>query len=186
MPQEPPVPADDGWMETQQGKGSRPGTQRPGQDALNREESVEAGDLVVTEMRRPVQRIATLLGLDDYADVIGRRHLVRLAGKPSEVVTWWFPAALGDGTDLSVPAPLPGGIRAHLARRKGIRIDHVLEQVVARHPTPREVSELGVGRKDPMLVLYVTGRDASGTPVLVLEIAMPGDRHELENAYQVD
>jgi hypothetical protein len=62
-------------METHQGKGSRPGTQRPGQDALNREESVEAGDLVVTEMRRPIQRIATLLGLDDYADVIGRRHL---------------------------------------------------------------------------------------------------------------
>ena len=185
---------DDGWIETQQGKGSfvrgRPAlanleTQRPGEDALNREESVEGGDLVETEMRRPVQRIATLLGLDDYADVIGRRHLVRLDGKPSELVTRWFPATLAEGTDLRVPAPLPGGIREHLARRKGIRIDHVLEQVVARHPTPREVHLLGVGRKDPMLVLYVTGRDASGSPVLVLEIVMPGDQHELQDAYQV-
>ncbi|HEY1698652.1 MAG TPA: GntR family transcriptional regulator [Trebonia sp.] len=184
----------DGWIETQQGKGSfvrgRPAlagleARRPGEEALNRDESAETGDLVTVEMRRPVQRIATLLGLDDCADVLGRRRLILVDDKPSEVVTWWFPASLADGTDLGVPTPLPGGIRAHLARRKNVRIDHVLEQVVARYPTPPEAQLLGVGKREPMLVLYVTGRDASGSPVLVLEVAMPGDRHELEDAYQV-
>jgi len=36
-----------------------------------------------------------------------------------------------------------------------------------------------------MLALYATGRDASGAPVVVLEVVMPGDRHEFEDAYQV-
>ncbi len=36
-----------------------------------------------------------------------------------------------------------------------------------------------------MLALYVTARAASGEPLLVLEVVMPGDRHELEDAYQV-
>jgi GntR family transcriptional regulator len=92
---------------------------------------------------------------------------------------------LADGTDLADAAPLHGGVRAHLTRRKGVRIDHVLEQVTARHPTSQEAKLLGVGKTAAMLALYVTGRDASGAPVLVLEIVMPGDRHELEDAYQV-
>ena len=78
-----------------------------------------------------------------------------------------------------------GGVRGHLSRRKGIRVDHVLEQVTARHPTSREAKLLGVGKSAPMLAMYVAARDASGEPVLVLEVVMPGDRHELEDAYQV-
>src|SRR5256885_1310012 len=95
---------DDGWIETQQGKGSfvrgRPAlagleTRRPGENALNRDESAESGDLI--------------------------------------------------GGGVSAPPP----------------------------------------RMAALLALYVTGRDASGAPVLVLEVVMPGDRHELEDAYQV-
>ena len=185
---------DDGWIETQQGKGSfvrgRPAlagldARRPGEDALNRDEADEAGDPVKTETVSPPPRIAALLGLADDGDVLLRQRLVRLDGEASELVTWWLPAALAGGTDLAGAAPLHGGVRAHLARRKGVRIDHVLEQVVARHPTGQEAKLLGVGKTAAMLALYVTGRDASGSPVLVLEIVMPGDWHELEDAYQV-
>ena len=42
-----------------------------------------------------------------------------------------------------------------------------------------------MGKSAPMLAMYVAARDASGEPVLVLEVVMPGDRHELEDAYQV-
>jgi DNA-binding GntR family transcriptional regulator len=185
---------DDGWIETQQGKGSfvrgRPAlagleAQRPGEDALNRDEADEAGDPVKTGQASPPPRIVALLGLADDGDVLVRQRLVRLDGEPSELVTWWLPATLADGTDLTSVTPLHGGVRAHLARRKGIRIDHVLEQVVARHPSSQEAKLLGVGKTAAMLALYVTGRDASGAAVLVLEIVMPGDRHELEDAYQV-
>jgi DNA-binding GntR family transcriptional regulator len=185
---------DDGWIETQQGKGSyvrgRPAladlnAQRPGEDALNRDEADEAGDPIETGTATPPPRIAALLGLAADAGVIARRRLVRLDGGPSELVTWWVPASLADGTDLGSDAPLRGGVRAHLARRKGVRVDHVLEQVIARHPTSQEAKLLGVGKTAAMLALYVTGRDASGAAVLVLEVVMPGDRHELEDAYQI-
>jgi hypothetical protein len=33
--------------------------------------------------------------------------------------------------------------------------------------------------------LYVAARDSAGAPLFVLDVAMPGDLHELEDAYQV-
>jgi GntR family transcriptional regulator len=184
----------DGWIETQQGKGSfvrgRPAlagleAARPGQGELDRDESREVGELVEVALVTPPSRIAALLGSLADAAVLCRRRLIRQDGDASEIVTWWVPGALADGTDLASDAPLHGGIRAHLASRKGTRIDHVVEQVVARHPTAREAKLLGVTRTAPMLALYVTARAADGQPLLVLDIAMPGDRHELEDAYQV-
>jgi GntR family transcriptional regulator len=184
----------DGWIETQQGKGSfvRGRTAlaglesaRRGEGELDRDESREAGDLIEAGMTAPPPRIAALLGMPDDGELLCRRRLMRQDGEASEIVTWWVPGPLGEGTDLADPAPLHGGVRGHLARRKGVRIDHVVEQVVARHPTSREAKLLGVTKSAPVLALYVTARDASGKPLLVLDIAMPGDRHELEDAYQV-
>lgn len=184
----------DGWIETQQGKGSfvrgRPAlagleAARPGGEALSRDESREPGDLIEAGVSAPPPRVTALLAGAGDAGVLCRRRLVRQEGEPSEIVTWWIPARLAEGTDLAGAEPVPGGVRAHLARRKGVRIDHVLEQVVARHPTGPEAELLGAARTAPMLALYVTAREASGDPVLVLELVMPGDRHELEDAYQV-
>ena len=184
----------DGWIATQQGKGSfvrgRPAlaevtAQRRGAAELDRDESREHGELVEAEMTDPPPRIAALLGAAEGERVLRRARLVRWDGEPAEIVTWWIPAALAEGTGLDGQEPVRGGVRAHLARQTGKRIDHVVEQVVARHPQPSEVELLGVARTAPVLAVYVTAREASGKPVLVLDIAMPGDRQELEDAYQV-
>jgi DNA-binding GntR family transcriptional regulator len=184
----------DGWIETQQGKGSfvrgRPAlasltSQRTGEEALNRDESREAGELIEAGTSVPPARVAALLGQAGEDGVLARRLLRRQDSEASELVTWWVPAALAEGTDLARDEPLHGGVRGHLSRRKGIRVDHVLEQVTARHPTSQETKLLGVGKSAAMLAMYVAARDASGAPVLVLEVVMPGDRHELEDAYQV-
>jgi DNA-binding GntR family transcriptional regulator len=184
----------DGWIETQQGKGSfvrgRPAlagieSQRTGEEALNREESREPGDLIEAAMTAPPARVAALLGRAGDGDVLARRLVVRQDGEASEILTWWVPANLAEGTGLGDPEPLHGGVRGHLARRKNIRVDHVLEQVTARHPTPQEAKLLGVGKTTAVLAMYVAARQASGEPILVLEVVMPGDRHELEDAYQV-
>ena len=129
--------------------------------------------------------MTALLGPASQGDVLARRLVIRQDGEASELITWWVPATLAEGTDLGKTEPLHGGVRGHLARRKGVRVDHVLEQVTARHPTSAEARLLGVGKSVPMLAMYVAARDASGEPVLVLEVVMPGDRHELEDAYQV-
>ena len=163
----------DGWIETQQGKGSfvrgRPAlagleTARPGEEALNRDESREPGDLIEAGISAPPARVTALLGDAGNGEVLCRRRLVRHEDEPSEIVTWWIPAPLAEGTELASAEPLQGGVRAHLARRKGIRIDHVLEQVVARHPAGQEAKLLGVTKTAPMLALYVTAREASGDP----------------------
>ena len=78
-----------------------------------------------------------------------------------------------------------GGIRSLLSRTAGIRIDHVVEQVAARRAEPHEAKLLGISRSAPVLALYVSARDATGRPVLALDVAMAGDLHELEDAYPV-
>ncbi len=190
----------DGWIDTEQGKGSfvrgrpalaRVASARRGEAELDRDESHEVGELVEAGMARPPHRVAALIGGTGAAQVLDarqlvcRRRLVRNDGEPSELVTWWVPAEIAEGTDLAGRTPLRGGVRAHLAKRKGIRIDHVVEQVTARHPAPDEMRLLSIPKMAPMLALYVAAREASGRPVLILDVAMPGDRHELEDAYQV-
>ncbi|HVB44640.1 MAG TPA: UTRA domain-containing protein, partial [Streptosporangiaceae bacterium] len=68
---------------------------------------------------------------------------------------------------------------------KGVRIDHVIEHITARRAAPHEAKLLGISRSAPVLALYVTARDAAGKPVVALDLAMPGDLHELEDAYSV-
>jgi DNA-binding GntR family transcriptional regulator len=182
----------EGWIETQQGKGSfvrgRPAlaevtTARRGQAELDRDESRESGELVSVGMAAPPPRMAALLGAPAGREVLCRRRLARQDGEASEVITWWFPAELAAGTNLADANALRGGVRAHLAKRKGTRVDHMVEQVTARHPAPHEVRLLGITKTAAVLALYVTARDASGAPLFALDVAMPGDLHELEDAY---
>jgi len=184
----------EGWIETQQGKGSfvrgRPAlagvtADRRGQAELDRDEAREGGELVSTGLAAPPRRIAALLGWPEDQELVCRRRLIRLAGEPSELVTLWFPPELADGTGLTEADSVRGSVRALLARKKGVRVDHVVEQVTARHPAPHEVKLLGITRSAPVLALYVVARDASGGPLFALDVAMPGDLHELEDAYPV-
>src|SRR5690348_3558053 len=174
----------DGWIETQQGKGSfvrgRPAlagleSPRTGEQALDRDEAREHGEVISAAITAPPARVVALLdaGKDE---VLARRVLVRQDGEASELVTWWVPATLADGTDLGSSEPLHGGVRGHLSRRKGVRVDHVLEQVTARHPTSQEAKLLGVGKSAPMLAMYGAARDGSGGPGVVLGGGMPGGR----------
>jgi len=184
----------EGWIETQQGKGSfvrgRPAlaqvtAERRGQAELDRDESVAAGDVITTGTAAPPARIGSALGAGPGGELGFRRLLIHQDGEASEMVTWWFPSGLAEGTALADPAPLRGGVRQFLDRARGRRIDHVIEHVTARRALPHEARMLGISRSAPVLALYVTARDASGNPVTALDLAMPGDLHELEDAYSV-
>jgi DNA-binding GntR family transcriptional regulator len=184
----------DGWIRTEQGKGSfvhgraalaGVTPERRGQAELDRDESCEAGDSITTGAEVPPARIAAALSVPAAVKLECRRLVVSQDGEASEVITWWFPPGLAEGTPLSSPEPLRGGVRLVLDRARGLRIDHVVEHITARRPEPHEARLLGISRTAPMLALYVTARDATGAPVLALDVAMPGDLHELEDAYPV-
>jgi DNA-binding GntR family transcriptional regulator len=185
----------EGWIETQQGKGSfvrgrpalaRAAAERRGQAELDRDESREPGELISVGTAAAPARIAALLGLEAGAAVLSRRRLVRQDdGEPSEITTLWMETTAAQRAGLDTQEPVRGGVRSLLARVAGLRIDHVVEQVAARRAEPHEIRMLGLARSSPVLALYVSARDASGNPVLALDVAMPGDLHELEDAYSV-
>jgi len=172
----------EGWIDTQQGKGSfvrgRPalaaaGGERRGRAELDRDEAREAGELISVGTAAAPARVAALLGVEQDD------------GEPSEILTWWIAPDLAGQTGLDRPEPVRGGIRSLLDRVAAIRIDHVIEQVTARRAEPAEAKLLGISRSAPVLAMYVSARVASGRPVLALDMAMAGDLHELEDAYPV-
>jgi DNA-binding GntR family transcriptional regulator len=182
------------WIDTQQGKGSfvrgRPALagdgERRGQAELDRDESREPGELITTDSVPAPARIAAMLGVDPGSALACRRMLIRQdSGEASEILTWWLSPELARQTGLDKTGPVRGGIRTLLARNAGVRVDHIVEQIAARRADPHEAKLLGIAKSAPVLALYVTARDASGRSVVALDVAMPGDLHELEDAYSV-
>ena len=181
------------WISTQPGQGSvvrgRPAWagdgERRGQAELDRDESLEPGELISVSRAAAPARIAAMLGVDPGAELASRRLLIRHDGLASEILTWWLSPGLARRAGLDSPDPVGGGIRALLARTADIRIDYIIEQVAARRPEPHEAELLGIARSAPVLALYISARDASGQTVLALDVAMPGDMHELEDTYPV-
>jgi GntR family transcriptional regulator len=185
----------EGWIETQQGKGSfvrgRPALAgqapaRRGQAEMDRDETRQDGELISARMAVPPRRITALLGTDKDTTLARRQRLIRERGEISELVTWWVPGGLAEDTGLLDGAPVRGGIRDHLAQTKGVRVDHVIEHVSARHPTAAEARLLDIAATSPVLVLCAAARDVAGESLFAVEVAMPGTTHGLEDAYLVN
>jgi DNA-binding GntR family transcriptional regulator len=183
----------DGWIDTQQGKGSfvrgRPalaGAQRtrPAENALELPETALAGQLVQAGVKRAPAYVTTLLGLEPGATAFLRQRLLSEDdGTPVELASIWLRLELAAGTDLASPELLGESIRHHLQSRKKVRLDHAVERISARKPTGEEAALLRVADGDPVLNVIVTAYDAMTQPVQVTDIVLPGDRHEIHDAY---
>ncbi|MGH3278423.1 MAG: GntR family transcriptional regulator [Trebonia sp.] len=183
----------DGWIETQQGKGSfvrgRPalaGAQRtrPAENALELPETALSGELVQAGVKLAPSYVVTLLGLAAGAKAFLRQRLLSEDdGTPAELASIWLPLEVASGTDLASPELLSESIRHHLASRKKVRLDHAVERISARKPTGEEAGLLRVAADAPVLNVIVTAYDATARPVQVTDIVLPGDRHEIHDAY---
>ncbi len=185
---------EQGWIDSQQGKGrfvrGRPALAsaeqpRPGQAYLIAPESASQGEIIEAAAITAPNRIASLLGLAPKSKAFLRRRLVSRDGEPTEMVSLWVPVELSQGTDLTSAEPLAQGLREHLQSRKGVRFDHVVERITARMPTTDEAKGLGMPKNTPLLAVYGAVRDASGAALAVVEVLLPADRHELEDAYPI-
>lgn len=183
----------DGWIETQQGKGSfvrgRPalaGAQRtrPAENALELPETALAGQLVQAGVKLAPPYVLALLELGKGATAFLRQRLLSEEdGTPVELASIWLPLEIAAGTDLASPELLGESIRRHLQVRKKLRLDHAVERISARKPTGEEASLLDVAPDAPVLNVIVTAYDATARPVQVTDIVLPGDRHEIHDAY---
>lgn len=178
-----------GWIEREHGRGSfvkgRPESAvdriRPG---LAVAEQAENGDMVTDVACVPAPRhIARLLGVEDKTPVISRRRVAKQGGRLSAVETLWFPLEIALGTDVDKPEPLARGVRHHLQAVKHLRFDHVTERLTARNPTKEETELLGSSK--PVMGVLASVHDAAGAVLLVMSVALPGDLHELQDAYPV-
>jgi GntR family transcriptional regulator len=182
----------DSWIDTQQGKGSfvrgRPPLAdaertRPAHDLLELPETELAGELVQAGVKLAPPHVTALLGLDPGARAFVRQRLLSEDGEPVELASAWMTLDLAAGTDLASPDPLRESLRRHLQVRKKVRLDHAIEQITARHPSGEEATLLRVSPDTPMLNVVVTAYDATGNPVQVSDLVLPGQRHELRDAY---
>lgn len=185
---------EQGWIESQQGKGrfvrGRPAMasaeqSRTGHAYLTNAETHAPGELLEAGAVAAPNRVGALLDLRPKNKAFLRRRLVARGGEPSELVSLWLPLELSEGTDLTSAEPLEQGIRDHVQSRKGVRFDHVVEQVTARMPSADEVKQLGMPKNTPVLDVYAAVRDPGGRPLAVLNVVLPADRHELEDAYPI-
>jgi len=127
--------------------------------------------------------VAALLGLEAGARAFVRQRLLTDESEPMELASVWLPLDLAAGTDLSSPDLLGESVRHHLQARKKIRLDHAVEQITARHPGGEEAELLGILPDSPVLSVIVTAYDATGQPIQVSDLVLPGQRHEIRDAY---
>ena len=182
----------DGWIDTQQGKGSfvrgRPALAgaertRPAESLLELPEAQLSGELVQAGVKLAPGYVTRLLGLEPGAKAFLRQLLLSEDGGPVELASMWLPMELASGTSLASPELLDESIRHHLQVRKKVRFDHAVERISARQPTGEEAALLRVAPHSPVLNVIVTAYDATARPLQVVDIVLPGDRHEIHDAY---
>ncbi|WP_433436996.1 GntR family transcriptional regulator [Nonomuraea sp. CA-141351] len=183
-----------GVIEREHGKGSfvkatPPGSPeentRPGRAVLDRVEADENGSVVDAGPFAADAVVAKLLDVPKGSPVVRRRVLFRDAERPTDLVTLWCPAHQADDTQLGEAAPLTSGLRQHLRARKGLKLQHVVERLSARHPSADEAKLLELRKTAPVLGVLASVFNGGGRPVMVVDLVMPGDLHELEDSYSL-
>lgn len=184
----------DGWIESQQGKG-RFARSRPARESrharehaytlLDGAETAQTTLLSAGPMSAP-PRAATALGIAPGTPVVARRRLV-VAEEigPVELGTAYVPVDLASGTAVGTLAPLPEGLLSHLSKRTGVVFDHAAERVSAKLPSAEEARLLKVGRRDPLLSVLLSVCDRTGKPLVAVDVVFPSSRHELEDVFPV-
>jgi GntR family transcriptional regulator len=182
----------DGWITTEQGRGSfvrgRPALAdaertRPAHGVLELPETALSGELVQAGVKVAPPHVVALLGLKPGAKAFLRQRLLSEEGEPAELASAWLPLDLASGTDLASPELLDESIRHHLQAKKRVRFDHAVEQISARRPDGEEAALLHVSGDAPLLNVIVTVYDAAARPLQVSDIVLPGDQHEIHDAY---
>jgi DNA-binding GntR family transcriptional regulator len=182
----------DGWIDTQQGKGSfvrgRPALAgaertRPAEAVLELPEVELAGELVQAGVKLAPGYVTTLLGLDSGDKAFLRQRVLSDDTGPVELVSVWLPLGLAAGTNLASPDLLADSIRRHVESRKKVRFDHAVERISARQPVGEEAALLKVAPDAPVLNVIVTAYDAARQPLQVTDLVLSGDRHEIHDAY---
>jgi hypothetical protein len=115
---------------------------------LTKPETDSAGEIVEVGAVAVPDRVGVLLNVQPKSKAFVRRRLITREGEPTELVSLWLPLELSEGTDLTSGEPLRQGFLEHLQARKGVRFDHIVEQITARMPTAHGPRPTAHGPRD--------------------------------------
>lgn len=134
--------------------------------------------LSVTEAPAPPEA-ASRLGLiaGDAVVIRDRRYLAN--GEPVETAISYIPADLAHGTAIVEHDTGPGGIYARL-EDAGHTLDHFVEEVAARMPTPDERRALLLSTGVPVMTVVRTAYDTTGRAVEVCDTVKAAHAYILE------
>lgn len=134
--------------------------------------------LTVTEI--PVTPpVAERLGLAAGTPVVVRDRRYLANGEPVETAVSYIPADLARGTAIAEEDTGPGGIYARL-EDAGHMLDHFVEEVGARMPTPDERRALQLSAGVPVITLIRTAYDTAGRAVEVCDTVKAAYAYVLE------
>lgn len=141
-------------------------------------------DLTVERLAAPPY-VADRLALADDDEVVVRRRVLWVEGRPSALQDNWFPLALVEGTEIEGEADVGRGTNRILGEM-GHEVTTRRDEVRVRMPTPAEAQGLMIAGGVPVLATLRTGFDAEERPVVLYESVLPGDRHFLVYDVQCD
>ncbi|QKW55034.1 GntR family transcriptional regulator [Streptomyces buecherae] len=81
--------------------------------------------------------------------------------------------------------PWPGGTMNQLWT-VGIEIDHIIDEITTRAPTPEEAETLGLADQMAVFVLEKTSISVAGDVVEFSEVILPGDRTRMKYTIQLE
>ncbi|MFI8852155.1 UTRA domain-containing protein [Streptomyces sp. 891-h] len=122
--------------------------------------------------------VAELLGVSEAQEVVVRRRIMYLDGRPCELTDTYYPAEIARGTRLAETAKIPGGAVSLLAElgHEGVR---AREDVIARMPGEEEREALQIAVGEPVLQLTRVTLDHEDRPIQADVMAMPSQRQRL-------
>jgi len=121
--------------------------------------------------------VAERMSLPVGAPVVRRSYLLSIDGEVAQTATSYFTHELADGTTLAEHAKPTNGTHAYLVDSLGVTLDTAVEELVARMPTPHEVTALRLVPGTPVVDLIRTIYDTAQKPVEVTMFVVAADRH---------
>jgi len=123
-------------------------------------------------------RLAVPLG----TPLLRRDMVLTLDGEPAALASSWFVAGLVEGSPITQPVTVPGGVHGELMRLFG-DLGDAREELLARMPTPAESTALRLPPGTPVVELLRTIPAADGRVLEVTRFLFDGARYRF--AYTV-
>jgi DNA-binding GntR family transcriptional regulator len=158
---------------------------RPARTVLDHPEVNGLVRVTRTEQTRAPARIAALLGVADGAPLQLRERLGLKGDLPCELVSLWAMPNVAHSSGLDQAEPLTVPVRQLLQAGTGARLAHVVERLSARRPTAAESKLLQLNRSAPVFGVLATVHDTDGRVLVAIEMALPGELHDLEETYRL-